>query len=172
MLPCNTVKTNLCFHSTANLCHLIILNLGEWYLCTVRGSNPGGGARFLAPVQTGPGTHPTSCTMGTGSFPGVKNSWGVTLTPHALLVPWSRKSRAIPLLPLWAVQPVQSLSACTRVHVTFFFFPPPLFNILSSLWKIRVEVKKKSELIQLRICAFIKVDWKVIITSVKVDDNC
>ena len=29
------------------------------------------------------------------------------------------KSRAIPLLPLWAVQPVQSLSACTRVHFTF-----------------------------------------------------
>ena len=28
-------------------------------------------------------------------------------------------SRAIPLLPLWAVQPVQSLSACTRVHFTF-----------------------------------------------------
>jgi hypothetical protein len=28
-------------------------------------------------------------------------------------------SRAIPLLPLWAVQPVQSLSTCTRVHFTF-----------------------------------------------------
>ena len=28
-------------------------------------------------------------------------------------------SRAIPLLPLWAVRPVQSLSACTRVHFTF-----------------------------------------------------
>ena len=28
-------------------------------------------------------------------------------------------SRAIPLLPLWAVQPVQSLSACTSVHFTF-----------------------------------------------------
>jgi len=27
-------------------------------------------------------------------------------------------SRAIPLLPLWAVRPVQSLSACTRVHFT------------------------------------------------------
>ena len=27
-------------------------------------------------------------------------------------------SRAIPLLPLWAVQPVQSLSPCTRVHFT------------------------------------------------------
>ena len=25
--------------------------------------------------------------------------WGVTLTPHPLLVPWSRKGRAIPLLP-------------------------------------------------------------------------
>ena len=36
-----------------------------------------------------------------------------------LLVPWSRKSRAIPLLPLWAVWPVQSLGACTRVHFTF-----------------------------------------------------
>jgi len=29
-------------------------------------------------------------------------------------------SRAIPLLPLWAVRPVQSLSACTRVHFTFY----------------------------------------------------
>jgi hypothetical protein len=28
-------------------------------------------------------------------------------------------SRAILLLPLWAVLPVQSLSACTRVHFTF-----------------------------------------------------
>jgi len=32
---------------------------------------------------------------------------------------WAWKSRAIPLLPLWAVWPVQSLSACTRVHFTF-----------------------------------------------------
>ena len=30
-------------------------------------------------------------------------------------------SRAIPLLPLWAVRPVQSLSACTRVHFTLPF---------------------------------------------------
>ena len=52
--------------------------------------------------------------MDTWSFPGVKSNRGVTLTPHPLLVPWSWKSRAIPLLPLWAVRPVQSLSACTR----------------------------------------------------------
>jgi hypothetical protein len=30
------------------------------------------GARFFAHDQTGPGAHPASCTMGTGSFPGVK----------------------------------------------------------------------------------------------------
>jgi hypothetical protein len=50
---------------------------------------------------------------------GVKSGRGVTLTPHPLLVQWSRKGRAIPLLPLWAVWPVQSLSACTRVRFTF-----------------------------------------------------
>jgi len=81
------------------------------------------GARFSAPVQTGPGAHPASCTMGTGFFPGVKRHQGVTLTPHPLLVPWSWKSRAIPLLPLWAVRPVQSLSACIRVTFTFYIHP-------------------------------------------------
>ena len=40
------------------------------------------GARFSTPVQTGPGAHPASCTMGTGSFPGVKSGRGLTLTPH------------------------------------------------------------------------------------------
>jgi hypothetical protein len=25
---------------------------------------------------------PVSCTMGTGSFPGVERGWGLTLTPH------------------------------------------------------------------------------------------
>ena len=57
--------------------------------------------------------------MGTESFPGVKSGRGVTLTTHPLLVPWSWKGRAIPLLPLRAVRPVQSLNACTRV--TFIF---------------------------------------------------
>jgi hypothetical protein len=47
------------------------------------------GARFSTPVQTVPGDHPASCTMGTGSFPGVKSGWDVTLTPHPLLLPWS-----------------------------------------------------------------------------------
>jgi hypothetical protein len=32
------------------------------------------GVRFFAHVQTGPGDYPASCTMDTGSFPGVKRS--------------------------------------------------------------------------------------------------
>ena len=44
------------------------------------------GAIFSAPVQNGPGAHPASCTLGTGSFPGVKSGRGVTLTPHPVLV--------------------------------------------------------------------------------------
>jgi len=54
------------------------------------------GARFFAPVQTGPRAHSASCTRGTGSFPGVKGCRGMTLTPHPLLLPWSGMSRAIP----------------------------------------------------------------------------
>ena len=72
-----------------------------------------------AAVQTGPGAHPASCTMGTGYFLKVKSGRGVALIPHLLLVPWSKKSRAIPLLPVWTVRPVQSLSACKRGHFTF-----------------------------------------------------
>ena len=48
---------------------------------TIRGSNPGV-ARFSAPVQTGLEAHPASCTMSTGSFPGIRCCQGVTLTPH------------------------------------------------------------------------------------------
>jgi hypothetical protein len=79
------------------------------------------GARFSAPVQTGPGAHPVPCTIGTGSFLGVKSGQSVTLTPYSLLVPWSWKSRAIPLFALWAVRPVQSLSAGT---VELYLYSP------------------------------------------------
>ena len=58
--------------------------------------------RDFPPFQTGPGAHPASCTMGTGFFPGVKCGRGVLLTTHPLLVPWSWKSRAIPLPTPWA----------------------------------------------------------------------
>ena len=80
------------------------------------GSNPGWGRDF-PPVQTSPGAHPTSFTMGTGSFLGVKCGRGVLLTTHSLLVPRSWKSRAIPLPTLWATQ------ACNRDYFTFTFTP-------------------------------------------------
>jgi hypothetical protein len=41
-------------------------------------------ARFDAPIQAGPGTHPTSYTLGTGSLAGGHSGWGVVLTTHHL----------------------------------------------------------------------------------------
>ena len=93
---------------------------GSWLWAGWSGDRMPVGTRFAVLVQTGPGAHPASCTMGTWFFPRVKSCRGVMLTPHKLLVPWSRKGRAIPLIPLWAVRPVQSLRACTRVHFTYF----------------------------------------------------
>ena len=43
--------------------------------------------RDFPTIQTGTGAHPASCTMGTGSFPGVKYGRGVLLTTHPLLMP-------------------------------------------------------------------------------------
>jgi hypothetical protein len=45
------------------------------------------GIRFFANFQTGPGAHPASCTMGTGSFPGVKRPGpGADHPPHFSVV--------------------------------------------------------------------------------------
>jgi hypothetical protein len=54
------------------------------------------GARFFAHVQTGPGAHPASCSMGTRSLGQIGR--GVVLTTYTLLAPKLRMSRAIPLL--------------------------------------------------------------------------
>ena len=78
--------------------------------------------RDFPPVQTGPGAHPASCTMGTGSFSGVKYGRGVTLTTHPLLVPWSWKSRVIPLPTLWATTGL--------VTGTFYFLLCPHDRVL------------------------------------------
>ena len=48
------------------------------------------GARFFAPVHTGPEAHPASCTMANGSFLGVSCGRSVTLTPYHLLGPRSK----------------------------------------------------------------------------------
>jgi len=61
--------------------------------------------------------------MGTGSFPGIKSGRGVKLTPHPLLVPWSRRVELYLYLPCGpyglyrASVPVQG---CTLLLLTFF----------------------------------------------------
>jgi hypothetical protein len=72
-----------------------------------------GGARFSAPVQTGPGVHPASCTTGTGSLSRGKatGAWRLPPTPSSAEV--KEKSRAVPLLSLWA------FVACFRVTFNF-----------------------------------------------------
>jgi len=66
------------------------------------------GARFSTPVQSGPGAHPASYFMGTGSFPGVE-----------------RPGRGVDHPPLSGAEvlfPLSAFMACSRVNFTFF--PP------------------------------------------------
>jgi len=65
-------------------------------------------ARSSAPVQTGPGAHPATCTMGTCSLLGVKSSRGVTLTPHPILVPLFMKEWS------YTSTPPMGRTACTE----------------------------------------------------------
>jgi hypothetical protein len=80
-------------HITSRVC-------SDWLRAGRSGDRIPVGARFYAPVQTGPGSHPASCTMGTGSFPGAKRP-GRGADHPPILAPRSRMSRAIPLLPLY-----------------------------------------------------------------------
>ena len=64
--------------------------------------------RFSAPVQTGPGVHPASCTMGTESFPGVKSGRGVTLTLHPLVSAVVMKGQS------YTSTPPMGCTACTE----------------------------------------------------------
>ena len=80
------------------------------------------GARFSALVQTGPGTH-----VAYRVFRGGKERPRSVADPSPLLVLWPRKSRFLPLFPLWAVQSVQSLSACT-VQL-YLYCPYGVYNL-------------------------------------------
>ena len=91
--------------------------------------------------------------MGTGSFPVVKSGRSLTLTPHPLLVPWSWKGRAISLFPLWAVRPVQSLSACTKVRFTLPFTLLWKY-IQTSSWDIAIKICLR--------CSVTGLKWRVV----------
>jgi len=95
---------------------------------TVRRSNPGGGEIFRT-CPDRPWCPPSLLYNGYRLFPGGKERPGCDADPSPLPVSWSRKSRSIPLLPLWAVGPLQNLSACTRVHFTFLPFTTSRRNL-------------------------------------------
>jgi hypothetical protein len=72
------------------------------------------GARFSAPIQTGPGAYPASYAMGTGSFLGVKRP--VCGVDHPLSSSAEVKGRVeLYLHYLW------SFAACSRMNFTFTF---------------------------------------------------
>jgi hypothetical protein len=102
------------------------------------------GTTFSAPAQTGPGSPPSLLYNGYRVFPGGKERPGRDIDPSPLLVPWSRKGRAIPLLPLWAVRPVQSLSACTSVPLQWNRNEFPFGSHLSSSNKVNHIYSKQA----------------------------
>jgi hypothetical protein len=102
--PSNTTYFSCKYDLVLNLFPVMCLlsNLSRYSDCLWAGRSGDRipvGARFFAQVQTGPGAHPTSCTMGTGSFPGVKRPGRGTDHP-TLLASRSRKDRAIPVSTL------------------------------------------------------------------------
>jgi hypothetical protein len=55
-------------------------------------------------------------------------------------------SRAIPLLLLWALWPLQSLSACTRVHFTFSSsWIHPAFSAMQISWKSGIACNENNK---------------------------
>ena len=96
------------------------------------------GARFSAPVQTGPGAHPASFTMGTASFPGVKDGRGVTLAPRPLLVPWSRRGRTPPMGRTACTEP-QCLYKGALYLFTLFSFRDCTRSFQNSRYKNRLH---------------------------------
>ena len=81
-------------------------------------------------------------------------------------------SRAIPLLPLWALRPIQSLSACTRVHLMISFALDyvfvcglPLFTIFSN---IRYSEEKKT-LYDIK-CVFTKIMSEIFLIIRRADE--
>jgi len=95
---------------------------------TVRGSNPGGAENFRTCPDRSWGS-PSLLYNGYRVFPRCKERPGRDADPSTLLVSWSRKSRAILVLPLWAVRPVQSLSACTvQLYLYSPYWPYSLYR--------------------------------------------
>jgi hypothetical protein len=94
-----------------------------------------------AAVPTGPGVNPASCTMGTGSLslqrPGREVDHPPSSCGHGY-----RKSRAIPLLPLWA------FVACYRENFTFTFIDRRDTSATNSVNKLAMSYDNHTSLQQ------------------------
>ena len=99
-------------------------------------------ARFSAPVQTGPGAHPASCTKGTGSFPGVKPPGRGADHPPPSKRRGHERVRAIALLTLWA------FVACYRENLYLY-----LYTFLCKITKRRSKMRHCSFVTYVLICS-------------------
>jgi hypothetical protein len=86
------------------------------------------GVRFFAHVQTGPGAHPASWTMSTGSFSGR----GADHPP--LLALRSRMSSAIPFLPLWVCYRANFFIFLTLLTEWYVQWRRMLFSVWGTEW--------------------------------------
>jgi len=73
------------------------------------------GTRFSVSVQTGPGVHPASYTVGTGSFTGIKQP--VRGVDH----PSSSSAEVKERVELYLYSTSGPFGAFSRVNCTFFF---------------------------------------------------
>ena len=122
---------------------------------------PVGGARFSAPIQTGSGSNPVSCTMGTGYFPAVKaaGAWCWLQPPssaeikkelsynstHPMCIPGPVTGLPLPLpLPLPLVNRLANRQEfCVCVQQNFnttlkLFFPYFMTDLVSNI-TIRIK---------------------------------
>jgi hypothetical protein len=107
-----TAPTHVIVFTWHNYIYMTQLYFTGW---TVRGSNPGRGRDFLHLSR--PALRPTQSPVQwvPGLSRGVKRGRGVTLTPHPLLVPRSKTSRAIPLLSLRSLWPMKGWNLLTNI---------------------------------------------------------
>ena len=102
------------------------------------------GASFSAPVQTGPGAHPASCTMGTGSFLGAKRPGRCVNHPppsmgrgheRVELYLYSPSGGSWPIIGRTLPYPlhIRTLSSHLRLDLPSGFFPQVFLLLFPSL---------------------------------------